>query len=72
MYSSLLFVVSFKHGRDTVRVEFQQRFGKSAKAWVAFVDAQYAFADPYRVIAEDSSHREQESRYYSFGRESDL
>ena len=43
-------------------LENQQKHG------VAFVDAQYAFADPCRVIAEDSSHSEQESRYYCFGK----
>ena len=43
-------------------LENQQKHG------VAFVDAQYAFADPHRVIAEDSSHSEQESRYYCFGK----
>jgi len=33
-----------------------------------FVDAQYAFADPMRVIAEDVGHSETEKRYYCFGR----
>jgi uncharacterized DUF497 family protein len=35
---------------------------------VAFFDAQYAFADPQRVIAEDMEHSETEKRYYCFGR----
>lgn len=34
----------------------------------AFVEAQYAFADPHRVIAEDVTHSEQEQRYYCFGK----
>jgi uncharacterized DUF497 family protein len=34
---------------------------------VSFAEAQYAFADPRRVIAEDLSHSEQEERYYCFG-----
>ena len=29
---------------------------------------QYAFADPYRVIAEDVAHSDQEQRYYCFGK----
>jgi uncharacterized DUF497 family protein len=37
------------------------------KHGVAFVDAQYAFADPCRVIAEDVSHSDEEPRYYCFG-----
>lgn len=39
-----------------------------ARHGVSFVEAQYAFADPNRVIAEDLSHAEKEKRYYCFGR----
>jgi uncharacterized DUF497 family protein len=38
------------------------------KHGVAFVGAQYAFADPCRVIAEDVSHSDEEPRYYCFGK----
>jgi uncharacterized protein len=38
------------------------------KHGVSFANAQYAFADPRRVIAEDVSHSGQEKRYYCFGR----
>jgi uncharacterized DUF497 family protein len=38
-----------------------------AKHGVSFVQAQYAFADPRRVIAEDLSHSQTEKRYYCFG-----
>jgi uncharacterized DUF497 family protein len=34
---------------------------------VSFAEAQFAFADPRRVIAEDLSHSEAERRYYCFG-----
>jgi uncharacterized DUF497 family protein len=34
---------------------------------VSFSQAQFAFADPRRVIAQDMSHSETESRYYCFG-----
>jgi uncharacterized DUF497 family protein len=34
---------------------------------VSFGLAQFAFADPRRVIAQDLSHSETESRYYCFG-----
>ena len=37
------------------------------KHGVAFEKAQYAFADPLRVIAEDLSHSAREKRYYCFG-----
>jgi uncharacterized protein len=38
------------------------------KHGVAFAKAQFAFADPSRVIAEDLSHSSGERRYYCFGR----
>lgn len=37
------------------------------KHGVAFSLAQYAFADPNRVIAEDIAHSETEKRYFCFG-----
>lgn len=38
-----------------------------AKHGVAFSEAQHAFADPHRVIAEDLAHRKTEKRYFCFG-----
>ena len=38
------------------------------KHGVSFEFAQYAFADPERVIAEDLSHSQDEQRYFCFGR----
>ena len=38
------------------------------KHGVSFATAQYAFADPKRVIAEDLSHSDSEKRYYCFGK----
>ena len=37
------------------------------KHGVPFVKAQFAFADPRRIIAEDRSHSSGEKRYYCFG-----
>ncbi|WP_353571632.1 BrnT family toxin [Candidatus Albibeggiatoa sp. nov. BB20] len=34
---------------------------------VSFYDAQYAFFDPNRVIAEDTNHSQTEQRFYCFG-----
>ena len=45
------------------------------KHGVPFAKAQFAFADPDRVIAEDRSHSSSEQRYYCFRlatREEDL
>jgi hypothetical protein len=39
-----------------------------AKRGVPFALAQYAFADPQRVIAEDTVHSGKEQRYFCFGR----
>lgn len=38
------------------------------KHGVPFELAQYAFADPKRVIAEDLEHSHSEKRYYCFGK----
>jgi uncharacterized DUF497 family protein len=38
-----------------------------SKHGISFGDAQLAFADPRRVIAEDLSHSSSEKRYYCFG-----
>ena len=41
------------------------------KHGVSFYDAQKAFLDPSRLIAEDLDHSASESRYYCFGKVSD-
>ncbi len=38
-----------------------------AKHGVPFASAQFAFADPKRVIAEDRTHSGKEARYFCFG-----
>lgn len=47
--------------------DVEQDLENQAKRGVSFAQAQYAFADPYRVIAEDLSHSQTEKRYYCFG-----
>ena len=42
------------------------------KHGVSFAAAQYAFADPRRIIAEDVNHSENEMRYYCFGKVEDV
>jgi hypothetical protein len=42
--------------------EYKQKHG------VSFTSAQYAFADPHRIIAEDLNHSDDEMRYYCFGK----
>lgn len=38
---------------------------------IGFAEAQLAFADPRRVIAEDPTHSEAEPRFFCFGRMGD-
>jgi uncharacterized DUF497 family protein len=38
-----------------------------SKHGISFFEAQFAFADPRRVIAEDLSHSSSEGRFYCFG-----
>ena len=46
---------------DLKDIENQQKHG------VSFQEAQYAFLDKNRVIAEDLEHSQNEKRYYCFG-----
>ena len=57
------------------RVEFEWDEDKNTqnkdKHGISFELAQYAFADPNRLIAEDLSHSQKEKRYYCFGKVGD-
>ena len=58
----------------TVEFEWDDEKDKEnqSKHGVSFYVAQYAFADPSRVIAEDVTHStEEERRYYCFGKVGD-
>jgi len=46
---------------DLKEIENLQKHG------VSFQEAQYAFLDKNRVIAEDLEHSQNEKRYYCFG-----
>jgi hypothetical protein len=39
-----------------------------SKHGLSFTEAQYAFADPNRIIARDLGHSDEEDRFYCFGR----
>ncbi len=53
----------------TIRFEWDENKSREnqQKHGISFESAQYAFADPKRVIAEDLSHSQDESRHYCFG-----
>jgi len=42
-----------------------------AKHHVSFEQAQYAFSDEHRIIAQDLDHSQDEERYFCFGRVND-
>ena len=54
--------------KDSFKWDTEKELLNIAKHGVSFSEAQYAFADPNRVIAEDLSHGENEKRYYCFGK----
>ena len=58
---------------NKVRFEWDEKKNQEnqQKHGVASSLAQYAFADPNRVIAEDVSHSQTERRYYCFGKVGD-
>jgi len=45
----------------------EKDFVNQQKHGVSFSLAQYAFADPKRVIATDENHSQTEARFYCFG-----
>ena len=53
----------------TARFEWDSKRDQAnqKKHRVSFTKAQFAFADPNRVIAEHLSHSSREKRYYCFG-----
>lgn len=55
---------------DKVEFEWDHRKNETniIKHGVSFFDAQLAFLDPNRIIAEDVEHSRNEKRYYCFGR----
>jgi uncharacterized protein len=55
---------------DPVRFEWDEKKDNANKAkhGVSFYEAQRAFLDPNRVIAQDLEHSKTEMRYYCFGK----
>lgn len=53
--------------KDSFEWDAGKDVANQLKHGVSFSEAQFAFADPLRVIARDLSHSEVEERYYCFG-----
>ena len=53
--------------KDSFDWDPEKDLTNQVKHGVSFSEAQYAFADPRRVIAEDLSHSQKEKRFYCFG-----
>ena len=54
--------------KDSFDWDPEKDLTNQAKHGVSFSEAQHAFVDPHRVIAEDHSHSRSEKRYYCFGK----
>ena len=67
MATGTVFLISFS--MEEVRFDWDSEKDREnqSKHGVSFSEAQFAFADPRRVIAEDLSHSFHEKRYYCFG-----
>ncbi len=57
--------------KESFEWDFEKDLINLAKHGVSFIEAQYAFLDSNRVIAEDLSHSHREKRYYCFGKVGD-
>ena len=57
--------------KDCFEWDVKKDLANQVKHGVSFMEAQYAFADSHRIIAEDISHSNKEKRYYCFGKIND-
>ena len=57
--------------KDSFEWDLEKDLLNQTKHAVSFAEAQFAFADPNRVIAEDLAHGSTEKRYYCFGKVGD-
>ena len=57
--------------RESFEWDLEKDLLNQAKHAVSFAKAQFAFADPHRVIAEDAAHGGAEKRYFCFGKVGD-
>jgi hypothetical protein len=57
--------------KDCFEWDPEKDLQNQTKHAVSFLEAQFAFADPNRVIAEDLAHSGPEKRYYCFGKVGD-
>ena len=57
--------------QDSFEWDASKDLENRAKHGVSFYEAQYAFVDQRRVIAEDLEHSQDEKRFYCFGLDSE-
>ena len=55
-------------GKSSFEWDEAKDLSNQAKHGISFSEAQFAFADPNRVIAKDLAHSDEEQRFYCFGR----
>ena len=54
--------------KDSFDWDPEKDLANQTKHGISFSEAQYAFADPNRVIAEDLTQSKKEKRYFCFGK----
>jgi len=57
----------FQMAKTKFEWDAEKDLANQEKHHVSFSLAQYAFADPHRVIAKDETHSQDEERFYCFG-----
>jgi uncharacterized DUF497 family protein len=55
-------------GKSTFEWDNVKNLLNQKKHNISFEEAQYAFSDPYRIIAKDNGHSDNEERFFCFGK----
>jgi uncharacterized DUF497 family protein len=54
--------------KDSFDWDIAKDLANQEKHGLSFAQAQFAFADPSRIIARDQTHSDDEARFYCFGK----
>lgn len=68
MFDIVIISYYIRHMAATFEWDALKNEQNREKHGVSFFDAQYAFADPQRVIIEDLSHSKNEERFFCLGK----
>ena len=68
MFDKLIRLYYIRHMSPNFEWDVLKNEQNREKHGVSFFEAQYAFADPNRVIIEDLNHSEKEERFFCLGK----